>query len=166
MTIKHFPGEISQLSVAQTFIPFMLMKTNAPSTRICRNMHKMCNKRSSRQINHGSFPLCIYTDGVYLIPHAEPDWAFLTPLCISLSPPADGGELPPRVEQRNGQLHFTKVTRSDAGNYTCIASNSLQGEIRALVTLTVAGKPLTHHPRRGELWTKGSCSYISHQSHF
>ncbi|KAG7230076.1 hypothetical protein INR49_009796 [Caranx melampygus] len=51
---------------------------------------------------------------------------------------ADGGELPPHVEQKNGQLHFTKVTRSDAGNYTCIASNSLQGEIRALVTLTVA----------------------------
>ncbi|XP_056147623.1 inactive tyrosine-protein kinase 7-like [Lampris incognitus] len=51
---------------------------------------------------------------------------------------ADGGELPPHVEQRNGQLHFTKVTRSDAGNYTCIASNSLQGEIRALVSLTVA----------------------------
>lgn len=51
---------------------------------------------------------------------------------------ADGGELPHHVEQRNGQLHFTKVTRSDAGNYTCIASNSLQGEIRALVTLTVA----------------------------
>ncbi|XP_060943606.1 inactive tyrosine-protein kinase 7-like isoform X1 [Limanda limanda] len=49
---------------------------------------------------------------------------------------ADGGELPPPV--KNGQLHFTKVTRSDAGNYTCIASNSLQGEIRALVTLTVA----------------------------
>lgn len=45
------------------------------------------------------------------------------------------------MEQRNGQLHFTKVTRSDAGNYTCIASNRLQGEIRALVTLTVAGKP-------------------------
>ncbi|XP_037546442.1 inactive tyrosine-protein kinase 7a [Nematolebias whitei] len=51
---------------------------------------------------------------------------------------ADGGELPPHVEQRNGQLHFTKVTRSDAGNYTCIASNRLQGEIRALVSLTVA----------------------------
>ncbi|KAM4591026.1 inactive tyrosine-protein kinase 7 isoform 2-T3 [Odontesthes bonariensis] len=51
---------------------------------------------------------------------------------------ADGGELPPHVEQRNGQLHFTKVTRSDAGNYTCIASNSLQGKITALVTLTVA----------------------------
>ncbi|XP_037546541.1 inactive tyrosine-protein kinase 7 [Nematolebias whitei] len=50
----------------------------------------------------------------------------------------DGGELPPHVEQRNGQLHFTKVTRSDAGNYTCIASNRLQGEIRALVSLTVA----------------------------
>ncbi|KAM9804056.1 inactive tyrosine-protein kinase 7 [Neosynchiropus ocellatus] len=51
---------------------------------------------------------------------------------------ADGGELPPHVEQKNGQLHFTKVTRSDAGNYTCVASNSLQGEIRALVVLTVA----------------------------
>ncbi|KAM9726900.1 inactive tyrosine-protein kinase 7 isoform 2-T2 [Menidia menidia] len=51
---------------------------------------------------------------------------------------ADGGELPPHVEQRNGQLHFTKVTRSDAGNYTCIASNSLQGKIKAFVTLTVA----------------------------
>uniref|UniRef100_A0A7N6AV26 Protein tyrosine kinase 7 (inactive) n=1 Tax=Anabas testudineus TaxID=64144 RepID=A0A7N6AV26_ANATE len=51
---------------------------------------------------------------------------------------ANGRELQPHVEQRNGQLHFTKVTRSDAGNYTCIASNSLQGEIRALVTLTVA----------------------------
>lgn len=59
---------------------------------------------------------------------------------MSLSPPADGGELPPGVEQRNGQLLFTKVTRSDAGDYTCIASNSLQGEIRAVVTLTVAGK--------------------------
>uniref|UniRef100_A0A673CGX5 Inactive tyrosine-protein kinase 7 n=1 Tax=Sphaeramia orbicularis TaxID=375764 RepID=A0A673CGX5_9TELE len=49
-----------------------------------------------------------------------------------------GGELPPHVEQKNGQLHFTKVTRSDAGNYTCIASNSLQGEIRAVVSFTVA----------------------------
>ncbi|XP_029030782.1 inactive tyrosine-protein kinase 7 [Betta splendens] len=51
---------------------------------------------------------------------------------------ADGQELPPHVEQRNGQLHFTKVTRSDAGDYSCIASNSRQGEIRALVTLIVA----------------------------
>lgn len=56
--------------------------------------------------------------------------------------PADGGELLPHVEQKDGQLHFSKVTRSDAGNYTCIASNSLQGEIRALVTLIVAGKLL------------------------
>lgn len=70
-----------------------------------------------------------------------PDSLFLI---ASLTPPADGGKLPPHVEQRNGQLHFTKVTRSDAGNYTCIASNSLQGEIRALVTLTVAGKLITH----------------------
>uniref|UniRef100_A0A8C8DW87 Protein tyrosine kinase 7 (inactive) n=1 Tax=Oryzias sinensis TaxID=183150 RepID=A0A8C8DW87_9TELE len=51
---------------------------------------------------------------------------------------ADGGELLPHVEQKDGQLHFNKVTRSDAGNYTCIASNSLQGEIRSLVTLIVA----------------------------
>lgn len=77
-------------------------------------------------------------------------------VCVSLSPPADGGEVPPHVEQRNGQLHFTKVTRSDAGNYTCIASNSLQGEIRAMVTLTVAGKALAHHPRNRKLREKGS----------
>ncbi|CAK6951801.1 inactive tyrosine-protein kinase 7 [Scomber scombrus] len=51
---------------------------------------------------------------------------------------ADGGKVPPHVEQRNGQLQFTKVTRADAGNYTCIASNPHQGEIRALVTLIVA----------------------------
>ncbi|XP_023182787.1 inactive tyrosine-protein kinase 7 [Xiphophorus maculatus] len=51
---------------------------------------------------------------------------------------ADGGALPPHVDQKNGQLRFNKVTRNDAGNYTCIASNSLQGEIRALVTLIVA----------------------------
>ncbi|RCU35003.1 hypothetical protein DVA76_18440, partial [Acinetobacter baumannii] len=66
---------------------------------------------------------------------------------------------------RNGQLHFTKVTRSDAGNYTCIASNSLQGEIRALVTLTVAGKLLSHHPGSRELLKTRSRSLISHQSH-
>ncbi|XP_067092530.1 inactive tyrosine-protein kinase 7 [Osmerus mordax] len=51
---------------------------------------------------------------------------------------AGGAELPSHLHQRNGQLHFTKVTRSDAGNYTCTASNSLQGEIRAQVSLTVA----------------------------
>lgn len=59
---------------------------------------------------------------------------------VPVSLPADGGELPPGVEQRRGQLVFTKVTRSDAGNYMCVASNSLQGEIRAVVTLTVAGE--------------------------
>lgn len=38
-----------------------------------------------------------------------------------------------------GNLHFSRVTRDDAGNYTCIASNGLQGQIRAHVQLTVAG---------------------------
>lgn len=40
-----------------------------------------------------------------------------------------------------GTLHFSRVTRDDAGNYTCIASNGLQGQIRAHVQLTVAGAP-------------------------
>lgn len=38
-----------------------------------------------------------------------------------------------------GTLHFARVTRDDAGNYTCIASNEPQGQIRAHVQLTVAG---------------------------
>ncbi|KAJ8264218.1 hypothetical protein GJAV_G00146620 [Gymnothorax javanicus] len=50
----------------------------------------------------------------------------------------DGTAIPQRVEQKAGLLHFSKVTRSDSGNYTCIASNSLQGEIRAIVILNVA----------------------------
>ncbi|KAG7462822.1 hypothetical protein MATL_G00188820 [Megalops atlanticus] len=50
----------------------------------------------------------------------------------------DGSEIPPHVEQKNGALHFSKVTRSDGGNYTCLASNDQQGEIRAAVYLTVA----------------------------
>lgn len=54
-------------------------------------------------------------------------------------PPADGSEVPAWVEQNGGTLHFSKVTRADAGNYSCVASNSLQGEIRAVVQLTVAG---------------------------
>uniref|UniRef100_A0AAY4EHC3 Protein tyrosine kinase 7 (inactive) n=1 Tax=Denticeps clupeoides TaxID=299321 RepID=A0AAY4EHC3_9TELE len=51
---------------------------------------------------------------------------------------ANGSPLPPWVEQKEGTLRFGKVLRSDAGNYTCTASNSLQGEIRAFVSLTVA----------------------------
>ncbi|XP_066504287.1 inactive tyrosine-protein kinase 7a [Hoplias malabaricus] len=51
---------------------------------------------------------------------------------------AGGKEIPPRVEQNRGMLRFSKVTRADAGNYTCLASNSLQGEIHAMVQLTVA----------------------------
>ncbi|XP_066534980.1 inactive tyrosine-protein kinase 7 [Hoplias malabaricus] len=50
---------------------------------------------------------------------------------------ADGNAVPAHVEQVNGVLHFGKVKRSDAGNYTCVASNRLQGEIRAYVSLTV-----------------------------
>uniref|UniRef100_A0A8C1MIW8 Protein tyrosine kinase 7a n=1 Tax=Cyprinus carpio TaxID=7962 RepID=A0A8C1MIW8_CYPCA len=50
----------------------------------------------------------------------------------------DGSDIPAWVEQRSGTLHFTTVTRADAGNYTCLASNSQQGEIRAVVQLTVA----------------------------
>ncbi|MGH0150089.1 UNVERIFIED_CONTAM: hypothetical protein FKN15_039689, partial [Acipenser sinensis] len=56
---------------------------------------------------------------------------------------AGDGEMVPYVEHQGGILHFTKVTRSDAGNYTCIASNSQQGEIRAMVHLNVAEKPVT-----------------------
>ncbi|KAG8428888.1 hypothetical protein GDO86_018991, partial [Hymenochirus boettgeri] len=50
----------------------------------------------------------------------------------------DGGNLPSHVESKSGMLHFQQVSRSDAGNYTCIASNSQQGEIQAAVFLTVA----------------------------
>ncbi|KAM9316194.1 inactive tyrosine-protein kinase 7 [Gastrophryne carolinensis] len=51
---------------------------------------------------------------------------------------ADGGDLPPHVESGDGNLRFHRVTHSDAGNYTCIASNSQQGEIKATVHLSVA----------------------------
>ncbi|KAL2086996.1 hypothetical protein ACEWY4_018055 [Coilia grayii] len=50
----------------------------------------------------------------------------------------DGSEIPPWVTQSEGTLHFSKVMHSDAGNYTCVASNSLQGKISAEVELTVA----------------------------
>ncbi|KAA0712546.1 Inactive tyrosine-protein kinase 7 [Triplophysa tibetana] len=50
----------------------------------------------------------------------------------------DGSDIPAWVEQQGGTLHFTKVTRTNAGNYTCLAANNLQGEIRAVVQLTVA----------------------------
>lgn len=62
-----------------------------------------------------------------------------TCVCLFVVPPADGSEIPSWVEQNGGVLHFSKVARADAGNYTCMASNSLQGEIRAVVQLTVAG---------------------------
>uniref|UniRef100_A0A671MGJ9 Inactive tyrosine-protein kinase 7-like n=1 Tax=Sinocyclocheilus anshuiensis TaxID=1608454 RepID=A0A671MGJ9_9TELE len=50
----------------------------------------------------------------------------------------DGSDIPAWVEQKGGTLHFSTVTWADAGNYTCLASNSQQGEIRAVVQLTVA----------------------------
>ncbi|XP_027030761.2 inactive tyrosine-protein kinase 7 isoform X1 [Tachysurus fulvidraco] len=50
---------------------------------------------------------------------------------------ADGSAIPSLAKQINGTLHFEKVRRTDAGNYTCIASNRPQGEIRAYVSLTV-----------------------------
>ncbi|KAM4692877.1 inactive tyrosine-protein kinase 7 [Discoglossus pictus] len=51
---------------------------------------------------------------------------------------ADGSSLPSHVDPNSGLLQFHRVSRSDAGDYTCIASNSQQGEIRANVYLTVA----------------------------
>ncbi|XP_023652138.2 inactive tyrosine-protein kinase 7 [Paramormyrops kingsleyae] len=53
----------------------------------------------------------------------------------------DGSEIPAHVTQRSGTLHFSRVTRNDAGTYTCLASNK-QGEIRAMVNLTVAVYPV------------------------
>lgn len=49
----------------------------------------------------------------------------------------DGRDLPSHVHQQNGVLHFSTVTPADGGNYTCVAFNSVQGEIRAHVNLTV-----------------------------
>uniref|UniRef100_A0A8D2PIT8 Protein tyrosine kinase 7 (inactive) n=1 Tax=Zosterops lateralis melanops TaxID=1220523 RepID=A0A8D2PIT8_ZOSLA len=50
----------------------------------------------------------------------------------------DGSSLPSHVSHNAGILSFHKVSRSDSGNYTCIASNRPQGEIRANVQLVVA----------------------------
>lgn len=61
----------------------------------------------------------------------------------SLLHPADGSSLPSHVSHNAGILSFHKVSRSDSGNYTCIASNSPQGEIRATVQLVVAGEGST-----------------------
>ncbi|KAG9468727.1 inactive tyrosine-protein kinase 7 [Eleutherodactylus coqui] len=51
---------------------------------------------------------------------------------------ADGSDLPSHTESEAGHLHFHRVRRSDAGNYTCTASNSQQGEIKVSVNLIVA----------------------------
>ncbi|XP_055492113.1 inactive tyrosine-protein kinase 7 [Leucoraja erinacea] len=52
----------------------------------------------------------------------------------------DGSRISPHIRQEAGLLHFTNVTKSDAGQYACIASNS-QGKIRASVRLIVAVLP-------------------------
>ncbi|XP_072356376.1 inactive tyrosine-protein kinase 7-like [Scyliorhinus torazame] len=52
----------------------------------------------------------------------------------------DGSRISPHIRQEAGLLHFTKVTKSDAGHYVCVASNS-QGRIRAPVHLIVAVLP-------------------------
>lgn len=74
---------------------------------------------------------------------------FLT--CVS----TDGADLPSHVRQTNGVLQFSTVTRADGGNYTCVASNSAQGEIRAHVHLTVGGVCLCSDRT---LWLMTSCS--------
>ncbi|XP_063708457.1 tyrosine-protein kinase-like otk [Culicoides brevitarsis] len=49
--------------------------------------------------------------------------------------------LPSHATSENGTLVFDKVRFDDKGNYTCIASNAEQGEIRASVAITVAVAP-------------------------
>ncbi|XP_007896436.2 inactive tyrosine-protein kinase 7 [Callorhinchus milii] len=53
----------------------------------------------------------------------------------------DGTALAPHISQESGALNFIKVTKKDAGKYTCIASNSQQGEIKANVRLIVTVLP-------------------------
>lgn len=62
------------------------------------------------------------------------------PFIFFVSFSVDGSAIPSLAKQINGTLHFEKVRRTDAGNYTCVASNRPQGEIRAYVSLTVGGE--------------------------
>ena len=48
-------------------------------------------------------------------------------------------ELPAHVEDVKGVLVFNKVERSDAGRYTCVASNS-QGTINKTIAVEVVGE--------------------------
>lgn len=73
---------------------------------------------------------------VYLMWHSA---LCITAMSLFLHP-VDGSSLPSHVSHNAGILSFHKVSRSDSGNYTCIASNSPQGEIRATVQLVVAGE--------------------------
>lgn len=80
-------------------------------------------------------------------------------MCVFLSgTPADSSDIPAWVEQKGGTLHFTTVTRADAGNYTCLASNSQQGEIRAVVQLTVAG--IGENKDKIQCWSKLNHGFV------
>jgi hypothetical protein len=51
-------------------------------------------------------------------------------------------EIPSRVKDVNGTLHFSNVTAEDKGRYMCVATNS-QGIINATVDIDVIGASLS-----------------------
>lgn len=53
----------------------------------------------------------------------------------------EDSNLPSHATSENGTLVFEKVRFEDKGNYTCIAANEEQGEIRATVQISVAVAP-------------------------
>lgn len=87
----------------------------------------------------GRQELCIVPPPAWVKQQCGPVWHCMTAASVLLCP-ADGSSLPSHVSHNAGILSFHKVSRSDSGNYTCIASNRPQGEIRATVQLVVAGE--------------------------
>ncbi|XP_032811886.2 inactive tyrosine-protein kinase 7 isoform X1 [Petromyzon marinus] len=63
------------------------------------------------------------------------------PPVITWSRQGHGALLPPGVAQEAGTLVFRKVDASHEGDYSCTASNSMQGDIEATVRLQVAVFP-------------------------
>lgn len=47
----------------------------------------------------------------------------------------------PTLEEFNGTLHFKNVSKTNAGNYTCVASNPSQGKIAATINVQVVMSP-------------------------